>query len=90
MKKTHSKKTASAETIAKHADAGKNISQFFGNNGKMMPPIQRVNVDFTEPMLKELDETALKLNVSRQAVIKLFLRHALDHHYLAAKSNKTG
>jgi metal-responsive CopG/Arc/MetJ family transcriptional regulator len=30
-------------------------------------------------MLRELDERAARLNVSRQAVIKTLLRHALDH-----------
>ena len=28
----------------------------FHRKGKMMPPIQRVNVDLTAPMLSELDE----------------------------------
>ncbi len=88
MKRTNKSRTA--EKIAKLADAGKSVRGFFSNDGKMMPPIQRVNVDFTEPMLKELDETAQKLNVSRQAVIKLFLRQALDQHYLAKKSKRTG
>jgi hypothetical protein len=35
----------------------------------MMRPIQRVNVDFTVPMLQELDQAAAERNVSRQAVI---------------------
>ena len=43
-----------------------------------MTPIQRVNVDFTAPMLAELDRIAESLNVSRQAVIKSLLRQALD------------
>ena len=38
---------------------------------------------------EELDEAATILNVSRQAVIKLFLRHALDHHYMARKAKNT-
>ena len=49
----------------------------------MMGPIQRVNVDFTSPMLAELDRQAKELNVSRQAVIKTLLRQALDQRYLA-------
>lgn len=40
----------------------------------MRPAIQRVNVDFTVDMLKELDRLAKELNVSRQAVIKTYLR----------------
>jgi metal-responsive CopG/Arc/MetJ family transcriptional regulator len=52
----------------------------------MMPPIQRVNVDFAQPMLLELDEAARQLNISRQAVIKTLLRQALDQAYIARSS----
>jgi len=55
-------------------------------NGTMMPPIQRVNVDFTLPMLKELDDAATALNISRQAVIKTLLRQALDRQHLARRA----
>ena len=51
-----------------------------------MHPIQRVNVDFTQPMLQELDEAARNLNISRQAVIKTLLRHALDQQHLARRA----
>lgn len=34
-------------------------------------------------MLKELDLLAKDLNISRQAVIKTYLRQAMDQHYLA-------
>jgi hypothetical protein len=55
MKKTHPrKKPLSAEAIAHMADCGKDVSRFFSNSGKMMKPIQRVNVDFTAAMLEEL------------------------------------
>ena len=77
------KKPMAAETIARLADRGKDISRFFTNTGRMMGPIQRVNVDFASPMLAELDTAAKELNVSRQAVIKTLIRQALDHHYLA-------
>ena len=81
MKKTLKK--PSADEIAEMADNGKNISKYFSGKGKMKYPIKRVNVDFTVDMLKELDEIAGELNISRQAVIKTYLRHALDQHYLA-------
>lgn len=55
-----------------------------------MQPIQRVNVDFTTDMLHELDRAASDLNVSRQAVIKVFLRQALNQHHLAQKAWRTG
>jgi hypothetical protein len=73
----------SAEAIARRAERGEDISRFFSNRGRMMSPIQRVNVDFTSPMLEELDSAAKELNVSRQAVIKTLLRQALDQHYVA-------
>ena len=68
------------------ADAGESVSRFFTNAGSMVhpPKIQRVNVDFTMPMLQELDRAAQELNVSRQAVIKSLLRQSLDQHYLAS------
>jgi hypothetical protein len=89
MKKTHSaKRPPSAESIARLADKGQDISRFFTNRGKMVKPIQRVNVDFTRSMLKELDAAASELNVSRQAVIKAMVRHALDQHHLAQKARR--
>jgi metal-responsive CopG/Arc/MetJ family transcriptional regulator len=48
-----------------------------------MEPIRRVNVDFTSPMLDELDDAAKELNISRQAVIKTLIRQALDQRSLA-------
>lgn len=85
MKKTANKKKrkTSADDIAKMADQGRNISKYFSNSGGMKRPVQRVNVDFTEDMLEELDRIAEELNISRQAVIKTYLRQALDQHYLA-------
>ncbi|MBW1797737.1 MAG: ribbon-helix-helix protein, CopG family [Deltaproteobacteria bacterium] len=65
---------------------GEDVSRFFTNKGEMRPPIQRVNVDFTLDMLKELDAIARDLNISRQALIKTYLRHALNQHYLARKA----
>ena len=87
MKKTPSrKKPVSADAIAKMADEGRSVSRFFTNKGKMMRPVQRVNVDFTAEMLDELDGEATQLNISRQAVIKSLLRQALDQHYVAVAS----
>src|ERR1039457_6402373 len=84
MKSTRrQRKPVTAEAIARLAEQGKDVSRFFTNRGRMMAPIQRVNVDFTSPMLDELDKRAEELNVSRQAVIKTLIRQALDQHYLA-------
>ena len=77
------RKTTLAETIARLADQGKDVSRFFTNHGRMMAPIQRVNVDLASGMLEELDRAAEELNISRQAVIKTLIRQALDQQYLA-------
>ena len=81
---TSAKTIPSAEQIAEMADAGENVTRFFSGNGRMMQPVQRVNVDFTASMLDELDREANALNISRQAVIKTLLRKALDEQYVAA------
>ena len=80
------KRTVSAEAIARRAERGEDVSAHFTNRGRMMPPIQRVNVDFTAPMLQELDDAARDLNISRQAVIKTLIRQALDQQYAARNS----
>jgi hypothetical protein len=81
-----SPKVMTADQIAELADNGEDISRFLTGKGKMMPPIQRVNVDFAQPMLQELDEAARELNISRQAVIKTLLRMALDQQNLARRA----
>jgi hypothetical protein len=84
MKKTRKRrKPTAAEHIARMADKGRDVSRFFTNKGRMVRPIQRVNVDFSSGLLEELDRAAEELNISRQAVIKTLIRQALDHHYLA-------
>lgn len=90
MPKTlESPKPPTADEIADMADRGNDISRFFTNTGKMMPLIQRVNVDFALPMLQELDEAATQLNISRQAVIKTLLRQALDQQILARRARRS-
>jgi hypothetical protein len=86
MKSTAKKKKLSADEIAEMAMRGEDIAQHFTNKGQMKPAIQRVNVDFSVDMLKELDTLAKELNISRQAVIKTYLRQSLDQHYLARKA----
>lgn len=73
-----SKPTATADEIAEMATRGEDVSQFFTNQFTVVRPVRRVNLDLTQGMLRELDERAARLNVSRQAVIKTLLRQALD------------
>jgi hypothetical protein len=82
MKKASSRRP-SAEQIARAADRGEDVTRHFAGKGRMMPPlprpdVQRVNVDFTVDMLRELDAEARRLNISRQAVIKTMLSRSLD------------
>lgn len=89
MKKTRKKaKPVSADAIARLADKGEDVSRFFKGEGRMVQPIRRVNVDLTVGMLQELDQAALDLNVSRQAVIKTLVRQALDQHYVAQRARR--
>ena len=85
-----SRKPVSAEAVARLADQGRDVSRFFTNTGRMMGPIQRVNVDLTSTMLAELDTAAKELNISRQAVIKTLIRQALDQQYLARGNRASG
>ena len=87
MKRTA--KSPTADEIADRADRGEDISPYFTNEGRMKKPVQRVNVDFAVEMLHELDTVAEELNISRQAVIKSYLRQALDQHYQAKHKVKS-
>ena len=77
MPKT-SKKAPTADEIAAMASRGEDVSAYFTNKFTVVRPVRRVNVDLTQGMLRELDERAARLNVSRQAVIKTLLGRALN------------
>jgi hypothetical protein len=90
MQKTSAKRI-DAEAIAGMADRGEDISSHFSNKFAIVrPAVQRVNVDFSAPMLEELDREAGVLNISRQAVIKTMLRDSLDRRYLAKQAQRVG
>jgi len=74
-----------ADEIADMVDSGRDISEFFTNQGTMKQPLTRVNVDFTPDLLRELDQLAAELCVSRQAAIELCLRQAMDQHLVAKR-----
>jgi hypothetical protein len=77
MPKT-SRKNPTAEEIAAMASRGEDVSAYFTKTFTVVKPIQRVNVDLTQGMLRELDARAARLNISRQAVIKTLLARALS------------
>jgi Ribbon-helix-helix protein, copG family len=88
MPKTLSK-TRTADEIADMASRGEDISSYFTNAFTVVRPVRRVNVDLTQGMLRELDERAAKLNISRQAVIKTLLARALDEDRQSKQRSKT-
>jgi predicted secreted acid phosphatase len=92
------KKTATIDEIESMALKGKDTSKYF-LKPKRMPPrevrkvavrenILKVNVDVTESFLHELDAIAMFLNISRQAVMKTFLKEGVDRHFLAKHARK--
>jgi hypothetical protein len=69
-------KRISAQAFDEKFDREEDISNFL--DLKKAVVVQRVNVDFPKWMVKMLDQEAVKLNVSRQAIIKMWIRERLD------------
>jgi hypothetical protein len=87
MRKT-SKTIPGADDIAEMASRGENVSRYFTNQFTVVKPVRRVNVDLTAGMIRELDERAARLNISRQAVIKTLLARALREEQTGRSGNK--
>ncbi|MCX5796029.1 MAG: CopG family transcriptional regulator [Elusimicrobia bacterium] len=66
----------SAAAFDRKFDRGEDISAFLDLEKAAV--VRRVNVDFPSWMVELLDQEALKLNVSRQAIIKMWIRERLD------------
>ena len=80
-KKQRTSKTrtiCAAELDAMH-DAGTDMSAHLDLTKAVRPgrAVQRVNVDFPVDMLREIDQEARRLGVTRQAFIKVRLADAL-------------
>ena len=54
-----------ADEIAEKASHGEDVSKYFTKKFTVMRPVRRVNVDLTQGMLREFDQRAARLNVSR-------------------------
>lgn len=48
--------------------------------------LRRVNVDFPEWMIAELDNEAKRIGINRQAVIKTWIADCIDRKHSAARS----
>lgn len=79
MKKRSRKKTVkmiTTEEFDAKVDRGEDITPYLDWENAVV--VKKVNVDFPNWMVDDLDREAQKLNVSRQAVIKMWLRDRLD------------
>ena len=85
-----SKKAPTADEVAEKASRGEDISGYFSNKFTVVRPVQRVNVDLTAGMLRDLDERAARLNISRQAVIKTLRARALSEDRIRARPKQVG
>lgn len=77
-KKPGHKKTISAAEFDAKFERGEDISSYLDFNKAVV--VKRVNVDFPSWMIALLDKEALKLNVSRQAIIKMWIHDRLTGH----------
>jgi hypothetical protein len=75
-------KAISAEEFDQKFDRGEDLSPYL--DFKKAVVVQRVNVDFPAWMIQRLDHEANKLNVSRQAIIKMWIHDRLTSHRPAA------
>ena len=55
-----------------------------------MMPALNLGIDLNQNVLEELSEAAKKLNVSRQTLIKRFIRQGLNKHHDTQKTLKAG
>ena len=91
MKKTSkTRRLASAESIARKADKGENISSYFTNKGKMMSALDVDSIDLNPEIIEQLDAAARKLKITRQALIKQFIRQRLNEKNLSEKRRRAG
>ncbi len=75
-------KTISAEEFDAKFDRGDDMTPYMDFKNAVV--VDRVNVDFPAWMIKRLDQEATKLNVSRQAIIKMWIHDRLSSNRRAA------
>lgn len=73
------KRISAAEFDAKF-DAGEDIEEYLDLSTLRRPGLEkkRVNVDFTDAMVRRLDVEAERRGVTRQALIKMWIADRLD------------
>jgi hypothetical protein len=76
------KKQLASKEFDKKFDDNKDVSHFL--NFKEAVVVKRVNLDIPKWILDILDREALKLNISRQSIIKMWLSEKIDKLKMAA------
>lgn len=76
-------KQMTAEQLDEYFDNGGDITELIDESSVVMPnaKTKRVNVDFPQWMLDEIDEQAQLLAINRQAIIKMWLKERLDKEH---------
>jgi hypothetical protein len=79
--RTATRKALSAATLDALHDTGANLSVQMDHTKAQRPgrTVQRVNVDFPADLLREIDQEARGLGVTRQAFIKIRLADSLQN-----------
>ena len=77
--RTSKARAVSAAQLDRMHDAGADLSAYVDSSKAVRPgrAVQRVNVDFPIDLLREIDQEARRLGVTRQAFIKVRLADAL-------------
>ena len=69
-------KTITAEQFDHKFDSGADIFNYLDLKNALV--VKRVNVDFPAWMVESLDKEARKLNISRHAVVKMWINDRLN------------
>mgnify|MGYP006442286969 CR=1 FL=1 len=69
-----------AEDLDQRFDDGEEVLEYFNLETAKRPGLEmkRVNVDFPEWMVEQLDKEAKRLGIPRQAVIKVWIAERLE------------
>jgi len=78
------KKYITAAEFDKRFDAAEDLSEYYDLDHAVRPALEqrRVSVDFPVWMVKQLDQVARRLGVTRQSIIKVFISEKLKEENL--------
>jgi dsDNA-binding SOS-regulon protein len=78
------KKYITAAEFDKRFDAAEDLSEHYDLEHAVRPALEqrRVSVDFPVWMVKQLDQVARRLGVTRQSIIKVFISEKLKEENL--------